>query len=80
MSIVFAQIMAVISSYQRQPKILFQTEQIGVDPVLHLQPLILYFEIKVSPAKHVPESSRRFARCRVLPFHQTFSHFAFQAA
>ena len=64
----------------RQPEILFQLEQAGMDAVLHLQALVLNLKKEILFAEKVAVESRRRARRVVVPFRQPLGHFALQTS
>ena len=79
-SVVFAQIVAVIGRDQRQAKIFLQLEQAGMDFVFHGKALILNFEKEVFLAENIGIASGGGASGGVVPFHQAFRDFALQAS
>src|SRR6202042_1728902 len=78
--IVLAKIVAVIGRHQRKSEILLQLEESRMDLVLHRETLVLNLEIEIVFAEDVDKSSRRGACSVVLPFHQPFRDFTFQAS
>ena len=79
-SVVFAEVVAVIGGNERQTKFFFQLEKARMDAVLHLQALILNLEIKILFAENVCEGSGGRARGVVIVLHQALGDFALQAA
>ena len=52
-SIVFAQVMTVVGCDQRNPKVLLEPEQAWMNPMLHLQALVLNFQIEILLSENV---------------------------
>ena len=66
--VVFAKVVAVVGRHQRQPNILLQLEQAGMDAVLHLQTLVLNLQEEILFAKKIAVETGRRARRLVVPF------------
>ena len=79
-SVVFAEIVAVVGGDEREAKIFFQLEEAGMDLVFHREALVLNLEIEIFFAEDVAEGSGGGACGIVLPFHQALGDFAFQAS
>src|ERR1700735_1638700 len=69
MGVVFAQVVTVIRSHHRQPKIFLQLEQRGMDEVLLFESLILNLEEEILSAKKIAILCSRSPRRIVAPFH-----------
>ncbi len=79
-SVVLAEIVAVVGRHHGKAKIFFQAEQVGMDAMLLLQTLVLNLQKKVVRAKNVTVDRGSGAGRVVVIFHQALGHFAFQAA
>ena len=77
--VVLAEIVAVVRCDQRQAKVFFQAEQIGMDAVFLFEALVLNFEKEVVLSENVVVGRGGAARSVVVLFHQTLGNFAFQA-
>ena len=77
--IVLAQIVAVVGRHQRQTKVLFQLQQVGLNALLFGNTLVLDLEIEIALAEDVGVAGGRLAGGVVLPFRQALGNFALQA-
>ena len=78
--IVFAEIMTVVGRDQRKPEVFLQPEQIRVDAVLHLEPLVLNLKKEILLSENIRVCSGGGPCGIVLFFHQEFCDFALQTA
>ncbi len=79
MMIVMSDVVAIVSRDQRNVEIFFQAEQIGVDLLLELQPLVLNLQEEIAPPEDVLVSFGRRARRVVVALHQVVAKLARQA-
>ncbi len=79
-SVVFAEIVTVVGGDEWKAEIFFQLEEAGMDFVFHREALILNLEIEIVFPEDITVSAGGGARGIVLPFHQAFGDFAFEAA
>ena len=78
--VVLAQIVAVVGRHQRNAEFLLQLQQVGLDPLLFRDTLVLDLEIEIPFAEDVTEGNGGIARGFVFPFRQAFCNLALEAS